>query len=135
MDEKTICHECGADMIPDVRSEELTYKGHSVRIDSRGWYCSGCSEALFELEEAGRHMEAFAALRAEVDGVLTPHEVTRIRMKLGLSQRKASALLGGGPRSFQKYESGVDWITRSMANLLRLLDNDPSRLKELIPRQ
>jgi len=122
-------------MIPDVRCEELTYKGHRVMIELRGWYCGGCSEALYVLEEAGRRMEAFTALRAKVDGVLTPGEVSRIRRKLGLSQRKASALLGGGPRSFQKYESGVDWITRSMANLLRLLDNDPSRLNELIPRQ
>lgn len=53
------------------------------------------------------------------------------RRKLSLSQRKASALLGGGPRSFQKYESGSGWVTRAMANLLRLLDHDPTRLEEL----
>lgn len=52
-------------------------------------------------------------------------------MKLGLSQRQAGALLGGDPRSFEKYESGTDWITKSMANLLRLLDRDPGRLAEL----
>jgi HTH-type transcriptional regulator/antitoxin MqsA len=74
---------------------------------------------------------AFIPLKAEVDGILTPHEVQRIRRKLGLSQRSAGALLGGGPRSFQKYESGKDWVTRAMANLLRLLEHDPKRLQEL----
>ena len=71
-------------------------------------------------------------LKAEVDGILTPEGVSRIRRKLGLSQRRAGALLGGGPRSFQKYESGTDWVTRSMSNLLLLLDRDPTRLSELI---
>jgi HTH-type transcriptional regulator/antitoxin MqsA len=39
--------------------------------------------------------------------------------------------LGGGPRAFQKYESGADWVTKAMANLLRLLDRDPSGIAAL----
>jgi len=50
---------------------------------------------------------------------------------LGLSQRKAGARLGGGPRSFQKCESGTDQVTKAMANLLRLLDRHPTMIKEL----
>ncbi len=49
---------------------------------------------------------AFVQLRAEVDGVLLPEQVAEVRGKLRISQREAGRLLGGGPRAFQKYESG-----------------------------
>jgi len=37
----------------------------------------------------------------------------------------------GGPRAFQKYESGKQQVSVPMANLLRLLKKDPRRLVEL----
>lgn len=135
MDGTARCAACGGELKRDVRGDEVTYKGHSVHIDQPGWYCTGCSEVVLEWDDAAVMENAFEALKVEVDGLLSPAEVTRIRKKLGLSQRKAGAILGGGPRSFQKYESGTDWITRSMANLLRLLDNDPTRIKELASRR
>ena len=54
-----------------------------------------------------------------------------MREALGLSQRKAGEILGGGPRAFQKYESGKQAVSVPMSHLLRLLARDPSRLKEL----
>lgn len=127
-----VCHACGGAMLRDVRPNQITYKGHSVSVEQPGWYCQNCDEVVFEGADAEPTEQAFVRLKAEVDGILTPTDVTRIRRKLGLSQRRAGAVLGGGPRSFQKYESGTDWVTRSMANLLRLLDRDPARLKELL---
>jgi HTH-type transcriptional regulator/antitoxin MqsA len=72
-------------------------------------------------------------LKAEVDEVLGPTQVAEVREKLGLSQRKAGELLGGGPRAFQKYESGKQAVSVPMSNLLRLLDRDPRRLREIAP--
>ncbi|MCG5240961.1 type II TA system antitoxin MqsA family protein [Azospirillum doebereinerae] len=74
---------------------------------------------------------AFTDFVAVVDGSLPAPEVKRIRKKLGLKQDEAGRILGGGPMAFNKYERRKDQPTRAMANLLRLLDNDPSRLKEL----
>jgi HTH-type transcriptional regulator/antitoxin MqsA len=74
---------------------------------------------------------ALVELKAESQGVLKPDAVRAIRLKLKLSQRKAGELLGGGPRAFQKYESGEVIVSRPMTQLLRLLMRDPSRLNEL----
>jgi len=131
MDKVLRCHECGSDMVRDTRPHDVDYKGRSVTVQQSGWYCTGCKEVVVDGTDMTVLEDAFVRLKAEVDGILTPAEVTRIRKHLGLSQRQAGALLGGGPRSFQKYESGTDWVTRAMANLLRLLDKDPSRLAEL----
>src|SRR5947207_348688 len=59
---------------------------------------------------------------------LTPHEIRRIRAKLGLSQVEAGELLGGGPRAFTKYEAGSIKPSASIANMLRLLNANPSAI-------
>jgi len=128
------CHACGQEMVRDVRPDTVEYKGTTVEIEQPGWYCTTCDEVVFEGEDATVTEEAFVRLKADVDGILAREEVRRIREKLKLSQRAAGKLLGGGPRSFQKYESGTAWVTRPMANLLRLLDNEPDRLREITPR-
>lgn len=93
-----------------------------------------CGEAVFEVDALERRERAFLELRAKVEGVLGPDRVATIRERLGLSQRRAGELLGGGPRAFQKYESGSQQVSVPMTNLLRLLDKDPRRLGELARR-
>ena len=125
------CHDCGSKMDRGVRPDTVTYKGKSVAVEQPGWYCTKCDEVVLDGPDTRITEAAFVRLKADVDGILTPGEVRSIREKLGISQREAGRILGGGPRSFQKYESGTDWVTRSMANLLRLLDADPRRLREI----
>jgi DNA-binding transcriptional regulator YiaG len=62
---------------------------------------------------------------------LTPEDIRRIRESLGLSQVEAGEILGGGPRAFTKYESGTIKPAASVANILRLLDANPSVLATL----
>ncbi len=62
---------------------------------------------------------------------ITPDEIREIRLSLGLTQVEAGELLGGGPRAFTKYESGTVKPAASVVNLLRLLEDDPSRVTAL----
>lgn len=59
---------------------------------------------------------------------ILPRDIRRIRKKLGLTQAEAGELLGGGPRAFTKYENGTIRPTAATANILRLLDANPSTL-------
>lgn len=129
---KQPCPECGGVMRYEKHDDVLTYKGSSRTIKTLGWWCTKCDEAILSGDPLVAHEKAFQELKAEVDGVLAPSEVAAIRAALGLSQRRASELLGGGPRAFQKYESGTQALSVAMSHLLRLLANDPSRLRELI---
>ena len=131
MSEITTCHECGTDMVRDTRPDVVTYKGHTVTINQPGWYCQECSEVVLSAEDSVVADEAFIQLRVNIEGLLTRQDVARIREKLRLSQRQAGTILGGGPRAFQKYESGSGWVSRPMANLLRLLDHNPAALDVL----
>lgn len=116
----------------ETRKDVLSFKGHERTLETLGWWCTQCGEGILTGEALHAHETAFQELKAEVDSVLSPAEVTAVRTKLGLSQRKAGELLGGGPRAFQKYEAGTQAVSTPMSNLLRLLAKDPARLEELV---
>jgi HTH-type transcriptional regulator / antitoxin MqsA len=127
------CPECGGVMRYERHDDVLRYRVRERTITTTGWWCAKCGEGILSGEALKAHEKAFLALKAEVDGVLAPDQVAAARQKLGLSQRRAGELLGGGPRAFQKYESGAQAASTPMSNLLRLLANEPSRLEEIIP--
>lgn len=128
------CPECGGKMTFKTKTEELEYKGYTTKLRTKGWWCVSCGEGILDADALKLSERAFLELKAEVDGLLSPAEVAAIRKRLRLSQRRAGDLLGGGPRAFQKYESGQVMVSAAMSNLLRLLDNDPRRIEELAAR-
>lgn len=125
------CPECGAAMVYETRPDTLEYGGQQRVFPMLAWWCTKCDEALFEGQPLADRERAFLELKAEVDEVLSPAQVAAVRIKLGLSQRRAGELLGGGPRSFYKCESGKQAVSVPMSHLLTLLDHDVSRLQEL----
>lgn len=131
----TKCPECGAVAVQEVRSDTVEYKGHKAPVRVSGRWCDRCGEAVFEGDALQKRERAFLELRSKVEGVLSPDRVAAIRERLKLSQRRAGELLGGGPRAFQKYESGTQQVSVPMTNLLRLLEKDPRRLGELAKRR
>jgi len=120
----------------DVRPLTLTYKGESITFDMPGWYCDDLSE---ESIHTGADMKIsdrmLNRLRSRVEGVLGPEEIKRIRKKLRLSQEMAGLVVGGGPRAFQKYESGDLVPSQAISSALVLLDHDPKALDILKARQ
>ena len=130
--EKSVrCPECGGVTVLETRLDTVEYKGQTAAVRVKGHWCLKCAEAVLEGAALMKREQAFLALRAKVEGVLGPKDVAAIRARLKLSQRRAGEVLGGGPRAFQKYESGEQQVSVPMANLLRLLEKDPRRLVEL----
>src|ERR1700722_14457612 len=125
------CPECGGEMRYQKRPDEVTYLGHKRGLDTLGWWCSKCGEAILEGPSLQAREKAFLELQAEVDGGLGPEALAAAGERLGLSQRKAGEILGGGPRAFQKYEAGKQAVSVPMSRLLTLLANNPKRLREL----
>lgn len=124
--------ETGETLRRDVRPFAVEYRGHRRMISLPGWYPAGEGDAL----HTGSDMDAADAALAELKNEVRRENaayVAAVRKKLGLSQRQAGELIGGGPRAFQKYESGEIEPSEAMLKLLRLLDNDPSRIAELQP--
>ena len=130
-----VCPETGAPMRRDVRPMTLTYKGESITFDMPGWYCDQSEESIHTGEDMKISDRMLNRLKARSEGLLEPEEIRRIRKKLRLTQEAAGLVIGGGPRAFQKYESGDLLPSRAISSALVLLDHDPKALTVLRGRQ
>ena len=130
-----VCPETGAPMHRSVKPFTLTYKGESITVDMPGWYCDQSEEGIFTGEDMKVSDRALNRLKARAEGLVEPEEIKRIRKKLALTQEVAGELIGGGPRAFQKYETGDLLPSRAISSALVLLDHDPKALAVLKARQ
>ena len=130
-----VCPETGAAMHRDTRPMTIAYKGESTTVDMPGWYCDASGESIHDGSDMKVSDRALTALKAKVEGRLDPQGVQRIRKKLGLSQKDAGRLIGGGPNAFQKYESGEILASVAITSALLLLERDPGGLDVLRSRE
>lgn len=131
MTKAPICPETGKPMVRDTRPVAVTYKGHSTTIDMPGWYCNDSGESIHTGEDMKVSDAALQALKIKVENLLSPDDVRRIRVKMGLTQRQAGTLIGGGPNAFQKYEAGEVTVSKGISNFLRMLERHPEEIEEL----
>ncbi len=134
MTDNPICPQTGAPMRRDVRPMTLTYKDETITYDQPGWYCDQSDEGVLVGKDLQISDRMLNRLKARCEGLLEPEEIRRIRKKLKLSQEAAGQLIGGGPRAFQKYESGDLLPSRAISSALILLDHDPKALPVLMQR-
>lgn len=127
------CHECGQTMRRDIRDITITYQGLSATFPMPGWYCTGqdCEEAVMNPQDMKVSDRELHILKAKAANLLAPPEVRRVRKTLGLTQREAGLILGGGPNAFQKYETAELVPSKAISNLLRVLEAHPAALEVL----
>ena len=118
-------------MYRGIRPMTLTYNGESITFDMPGWYCDQSEESIHTGEDMKVSDRTLNRLKARSEGLLEPEEIRSIRKKLHLSQEAAGLMIGGGPRAFQKYESGDLLPSRAACSALALLRHDPNALTVL----
>lgn len=127
-----MCLNCEqANMVRRKKDAVVSYRGHQaiVRVLD-GWHCPACGEIEFADKEGERYALVLEKLRMKVDAQEAA-ELARIRKKLGLSQRRAAEIAGGGVNAFSRYENGKAKPVAAVVNLFRLLDKHPELIDEL----
>jgi HTH-type transcriptional regulator/antitoxin MqsA len=128
------CPSCGAaKLVRGTRDLPYTYKGETTTIAAvRGQFCPACGEILLAAGEARRVSKAMLELNKQVNAsIVDPAFIARVRKKLGLGQRQAAAIFGGGPNAFSRYENGKTKPPLALVRLFQLLDQHPNLLKEI----
>jgi HTH-type transcriptional regulator/antitoxin MqsA len=118
-------------MVRDTRPMTISYKGQSATFAMPGWYCNESGESIHTGDDMRVSDAALKSLRMKVENLLAPQDVRRIRIKIGLTQREAGTLIGGGPNAFQKYEQGTVTVSKGISNFLRVLERHPEEIEEL----
>jgi len=130
------CPVCGKGTLnKELVEERFEYKGQSISIPNYLVYkCDACNETIVDkgtLKSSGKLLKNF---KCKVDGLLTGDEIKEIRKRLNLTQEQISEILGGGLKSFARYESGHICQSRAMDNLLRILNKYPDVIHIILKR-
>lgn len=129
------CENCGkAELIHDVRDVKYIYKGVSTILPHvEGDFCPACDEELLGPEESRRTMDLMLAFNREVNASgVDPVFIMMVRKKLKLDQRQAGEIFGGGVNAFSRYELGKTKPPLATVKLLKILNNHPELLPEVI---
>lgn len=113
------------------RTETLTVAGRPLAVTGlSGWFCPECGDGWLDDESSQRYgMAGDDLVRQHREQV--KQEVKRIRRKLGLTQKQAADIFGGGVNAFSRYERGEVEPGPSTIKLLYLLDWHPELLREV----
>ena len=127
------CPVCdAAEWTESSRDFAATYKGVDFVIPQLE--LSECKSCGFEITKQAQGKRNEAKIRdahRRIDGLLTGSEIKAIRKRLGLSQREAAALFGGGDNAFSKYERGEITQSVAMDRLIRLVGKSEVTFTEL----
>lgn len=128
------CPECGAaELVRDTRDVPYAYKGMTTTIaDVTGDFCPACDEAILKGADWDRYGAAVAAFHKEVNAsIVDPAFILSVRKKLGLDQREAGQIFGGGANAFSRYETGRAKPPLSLVQFFKVLDRHPELLAEV----
>lgn len=128
------CAVCGgAELVPN--SSQLipfVWLGQETMLECRGDLCPACGEMLLTEEGSAFMGQQIRDFKQKVKQELDSQEyIVSVRKKLGLSQKQAGELFGGGVNAFSRYENGKVSPPLSLVQLFRLLERQPELLKVL----
>ena len=128
------CPFCGAaELIHDTRDVPYIYKGEADTFPAvRGDFCPACGEVVLDREHGDRYSEMVGLFQRQVNAAyVDPNYIAKVRSKLGLDQRQATEIFGGGVNAFSRYETGKTRPPLVLVKLLKLLDRHPDLLGEI----
>jgi HTH-type transcriptional regulator / antitoxin MqsA len=122
--------ESGRPLQRGVKMLTINVDGQPFTYGQPGWWASVDdpmdNEGQLTDEDNVIRAAAWREARAKAKhAILTPLVIRAIREACGLSQQAAARVFGGGPKAFEKYESGEVAPSSSMTRLLLLAARRP----------
>jgi putative zinc finger/helix-turn-helix YgiT family protein len=125
------CVMCGSTAIQIKERKQARYRAETVEVDREFSRCESCKEEFVTPAQMRSNVRAVKNEIRKKYGLLSPEKITAIRKKLGLTQAELEGVLDTGPKVVVRWESGKVIQSGGHDNMLRLLDREPSILKEL----
>lgn len=128
------CLQCDDGTEMELKIKDVEIVADSIRRvvpEIAGWHCPQCGEVAFvDQDSSERHMAALNAAWVEARARESV-PLREIRKRLGLKQREAGQIFGGGDSAFSDYERGKRQPHKALLLLLQLLDRHPELLPEV----
>ncbi len=106
MESKNLCPICGeGHLTTNSAIETREFNGFSGDVTIHYSTCNACGCDTATDQDMKLNLRAMNAFKKKALGLLSGSEILEIRNKLGISQKEASIIFGGGPTAFTKYEN------------------------------
>lgn len=117
-----MCPNCEkGHLSPRSAVEQLSYNGSDISVpDIEFSICNSCNEEIVLPAHGKRNDVRFADAKRSADGLLTSVEISSCLEELGLNQREAARVFGGGVNAISRYLRGEVIQSLQMDLLLRL---------------
>ncbi len=130
-----ICVTCGkATLSEQVVPFEFRHGNKSGVIQDSQTICATCGTVSYIGEQISRHELAVADKIRDMDGLLSPEALRRIRLKYALRQTDLEAMLSIGPKSWTRWERGKIPQSKAADTLIRVLAENPDIARVLMER-
>lgn len=124
---KTRIHpETGKTLRRDVRPGTIRFGSLTRTVDVPGWYPDDDGDAIHSGADLAESDRVYRELRTQYAS-----RVRSVRKRLKLTQQEAGAIIGGGKRAFQKYESGAMAPSDAAVGLIEILARHPEEVETL----
>jgi len=94
--------------------------------------CNNCGEAYQTGEQAKELDAAVIEARRRHEGLLSGSDIRKIRLSVSLSQAELENALGIGPKTLVRWENNTSIQSKSIDDVLRLIELDPDNLRLLV---
>lgn len=118
---KNICLVCDSgNLSQHIDVNVFEYKGKTYEVKYYYHECDACGSEIALPHDLKINKRLIVQKKKEIEGLLSGDAVKKIRHELGLNQKEAAALFGGGPVAFSKYENDDVIQSESMDRLIRV---------------
>lgn len=128
------CVNCGSSDVTEVVGERTINVGaYSVTIPAaHHMACARCGESYQTGVQAKALDAAVIDARRRHEGLLSGSEIRRIRLSVSLSQADLEEALGIGPKTLVRWENSTSIQSKTVDDVLRLIELDPDNLRLLV---
>lgn len=129
----SLCANCGNDAVQETTVPYLVeHNGKSKSIEDVRMRCPACENLSYQGDQISRHERAVAGAIRELEGLLSPDELYRIRSKYRLKQSDMEHMLSTGPKTWTRWERGKVPHSKSADKLIRLIAESPEVARRLM---
>lgn len=118
------CGRCDGEFREVVEPQTFKVRGRRVTVPVALLRCDGCGDILYSPAQADKAQQTVYAEIRRRENLLAPGEVAAIRGTLGLKQDEFERLLGVGPKTVVRWESGRVFQSKAADALMRLVRAD-----------
>lgn len=128
------CAFCGGATSARHEMDEMAIGKRLVTIVREFTQCTECGETYVTEEQSERNRRRASEEIRKKEDLLLPDEIRGIREKYDLSQEQLEGLIGAGPKTVTRWETGKVFQNQATDSLLRVIDRFPRVLAFLAER-